>query len=105
MTDKVENEETEIHEFEVNEDEFVIIPPDGNMAYISVWDDVLDDDHCDRLIDLFNQVKHAHTKIEIGDVKNFTELNFSGGCHDHPFQLFRRSRHEWPHPRPALESR
>ena len=76
MTDKVENEETEIHEFEVNEDEFVIIPPDGNMAYISVWDDVLDDDHCDRLIDLFNQVKHAHTKIEIGDVKNFTELNF-----------------------------
>ena len=76
MTDKVENEETEIHEFEVNEDEFVIIPPDGNMAYISVWDDVLDDDHCDRLIDLFNQVNHAHTKIEIGDVKNFTELNF-----------------------------
>ena len=72
---KIINEDELVHEFEVD-DEFEIVPPDGNLAYISVWDNVLDDAYCDKLVDLFNQVEYAHTKVSMQDAKNYTELNF-----------------------------
>ena len=72
---KIINEDELVHEFEVD-DQFEIIPPDGNLAYISVWDNVLDDAYCYKLVDLFNQVEYAHTKVSMQDAKNYTELNF-----------------------------
>ena len=42
--------EQEVVNFEVDQDTFAVKPPDGNMAYISVWDNVLSAEKCEEII-------------------------------------------------------
>ena len=82
MTDKVENkteenlpEGAEAHHFEVGED-FTVKPPDGNHAFISVWDNALEDEWCDKLIGMFEDQENLKQKTVHPEFRSFTELNF-----------------------------
>ena len=66
--------ETTVH-FEVDEDNFDIRPPDGQRAFISVCDNVLSDEDCTKMIELFEDANEHHRKINT-EARTYTEVNF-----------------------------
>ncbi len=68
--------EEAIHHFEVDGDKFEAKAPDGNRAFISVWDNALEDEWCEKLIDMFEVKSELHRKTEHPEFRSFTELNF-----------------------------
>ena len=70
------NDDASPHHFEVDQKTFQVAPPDGNHAYISVWDNALEDEWCDKLIEMFEDQSENHKKTEHEDYRSFTELNF-----------------------------
>ena len=77
MTKETENiEEQEVVHFEVDQEKFEVKPPDGNRAFISVWDNVLPSEKCQEIIDLFEESAEHHKKTEHTEYRSFTELNF-----------------------------
>ena len=47
------SEDSEVVNFEVDQESFKVKPPDGNRAFISVWDDVLSESECSNIIEKF----------------------------------------------------
>ena len=74
--DKDLPEGAEVHHFEVDEENFSVKPPDGNHAFISVWDNALEDEWCDKLIGMFDEQESLHQKTVHPEFRSFTELNF-----------------------------
>lgn len=68
--------EQEVVNFEVDQDTFAVKPPDGNMAYISVWDNVLSAEKCEEIIAEFEKAQEHHKKTEHPEYRSFTEINF-----------------------------
>ncbi len=66
----------EIVHFEVDPEKFTAKPPDGNRAFISVWDNVLSAEKCDEIIKEFEDASEFHKKTEHPEYRSFTELNF-----------------------------
>ena len=47
------SEDSEVVNFEVDQESFKVKPPDGNRAFISVWDDVLSESECSNIIEKY----------------------------------------------------
>jgi|MEHZ01.5.fsa_nt_MEHZ011413341.1_16 hypothetical protein len=64
------------HHFEIDQEKFKVNPPDGNRAFISVWDNVLSEQECTNIIEKFEEASEHHKKTEHAEYRSFTELNF-----------------------------
>ena len=70
------SEDSEVVNFEVDQESFKVKPPDGNRAFISVWDNVLSESECSNIIEKFEAASEHHKKTEHAEYRSFTELNF-----------------------------
>lgn len=75
---KVEGQEElteEQTEFETNEQEFEMVMPDGAKSFINLYENVLNDEMCDKLVELFENAEDYHDNIDDEGFRKWTELN------------------------------
>ena len=65
----IESEETE------STDDFEVIEPTTNSAFVSTWENAIPDEWCDKVVEFFDENEADHTNTVHPDYRQFTELN------------------------------